>query len=142
VYLFGIIAHSLIEVASRSFYAQQDARIPLITSAVNAALFFIFAVALFSPLGAAGIALANTLSFTVEATLLIWLLNRRLPGHYHFGTQALRAIGSALIGAGIAYLIIHFSPISPLVTTLLAICIGGIAALPLVWKEMRILIKL
>jgi putative peptidoglycan lipid II flippase len=142
VYLFGIIAHSLIEVASRSFYAQQNARIPLITSAVNAGLFFIFALAFYAPIGAAGIALANTLSFSAEATLLLWLLDRRLPGQYHFVIPALRAGGSALIGAGVVYLILRFSPISPLLTALAAICLGGLAAMPLVWKEMRVLIRL
>ena len=40
-FLFGLIAHSIIEVGARSFYSIQNAKIPLIASAVTAIVFII-----------------------------------------------------------------------------------------------------
>ena len=75
---------------ARSFYAQQDARTPLFVAAINAAAYILFAVLLSPILGAPGIALANTLAFTGEALLLLYLFNRRLPGLLHLGKPLLQ----------------------------------------------------
>jgi len=77
-FLIGLMGHSLLEVASRSFYAQQNARVPLYAAALNAALYTMFGIVLMKPMGAMGISVGDSLAFTIEALLLLWILNYRM----------------------------------------------------------------
>ncbi len=79
-FLLGLMGHAWLEVAVRSFYAQQNARIPLIAASLQAVAFIALAVLLALTIGHVGIALADTFTFTGEALLLLFLLNRRFPG--------------------------------------------------------------
>jgi putative peptidoglycan lipid II flippase len=142
--LAGIIAHSLIEVAARSFYACKDARTPMLISGLNALIFTVIAVISLRPLGAPGIALANTLSYSIEAILLLYLLGRRLPARLIFENTLFRAVVAGLLGGGLVWFIQSGLPIHGH-TTVLAIAgmaIGTAAALPFIWKEARLLIRL
>jgi len=82
----GLIGHSIMEVLTRAFYAQQDTRTPVIIGVVAMVLNVLFSV-LFSrlfaqmgwfPLG--GLALANSLATALEATALFIFMRRRLNG--------------------------------------------------------------
>jgi putative peptidoglycan lipid II flippase len=77
--LLGLPAHAWIETAVRVLYSRLDARTPLWAAAATTALFILLCI-LFSPaLQYRGVALANTLSFSMEALLLLgWLRLRRL----------------------------------------------------------------
>ncbi len=77
MFLLGLVGHSLVEIAVRTFYAKQDARTPFIAAAFTAALFVGLCFALIPLMGHAGIALANSLAFTAEAVGLLWVLRRR-----------------------------------------------------------------
>ena len=77
MFLLGLVGHSLVEIAVRTFYAKQDARTPFIAAALTAALFVGLCFALIPLMGHAGIALANSLAFTAEAVGLLWVLRRR-----------------------------------------------------------------
>ena len=103
------MGYSLIEVASRAFYAQQNAIIPLWASFLTMVTFIILAIVLGYTLGAAGIALANGLTYTGEALLLWYLLNRRFPGVIAVQGTVLRAIPAALIGGLVVYVLLHLS---------------------------------
>jgi len=140
-YLLGLIGHSLLEVASRSFYAQQDARTPLYVAALNAGAYIIFAVVLARSLGAAGIALANTLAFTCEALLLLFLLNRRLPGLLRLGGTVSRVVLATLGGTLLAYLLLR-TPLPALPLAIGALAAGGITIVPFIWPEVKLLIRL
>jgi putative peptidoglycan lipid II flippase len=74
MFLPGIAGHSLVEIAVRTFYARQSPWLPLVGAILTALTFAGLCVLLVPPLGHAGIALANTLAFTVEAAGLLWLL--------------------------------------------------------------------
>lgn len=76
-YLLGLVGHALLEIAARAFYARQDARTPMWAAAGTALAFVALGRALTERYGHAGIALANTLAFTGEALVLLWLLRRR-----------------------------------------------------------------
>lgn len=76
-FLPGIAGHSLVEIAVRTFYAQQKPLAPIIAAALTATLFAVLCFLLVPGMGHAGIALANTLAFTAEAVGLLWLLRRR-----------------------------------------------------------------
>ena len=155
-YLLGLVGHSLLETASRSFYAQQDARTPLYVAALNAAAYVVFAVSLSRWLGPAGIALANSLAFTGEALLLLFLLNRRLrrppaPDRINatytpssllrVGNTLMRVILACLLGWLVAALVEQL-PLPALVSGLSALAAGGLVVLPFIWPELKILIKL
>jgi len=142
-FLVGLMGHSLIEVASRAFYAQQQALIPLGTSFLAMLAFFILAIGLGYALSAPGIALANGLAFTGEAALLWYLLNRRFKGVVEVRNTLIRAIPVALSGGLLVYALLRLAlPISGIVLGVLAIGVGGILVLPFILPELRLLIKM
>lgn len=84
-FLAGLTGHCLLEVANRSFYAQQDAASPFFATVLNFGLFIGFGYLLSRTIGVVGISFSDSLSFTVQAlVLIIWLRvdpserNRRL----------------------------------------------------------------
>ena len=77
MYLLGVVGHSLVETAARTFYARKDAITPLIAAGLTLAL-FISLWFVFKPwLGYIGIALANIVAYSVEALLLLFILWRQ-----------------------------------------------------------------
>ncbi len=150
-YLLGLAGHALLELAARSFYAQQDALTPLFASAINTAVYLAVAITLIATgarigargilTGVTGIGTANAVAFTTEATLLLILLKRRGKGVPSFGATGWRAPLAALLGAGIAAAVMAWAPMPLLARGTLAVAIGFIGALPLVWKESVALLK-
>ncbi|NJN43834.1 MAG: oligosaccharide flippase family protein [Anaerolineae bacterium] len=147
-YLLGLAGHALLEVAARSFYARQNALVPLGAAALNALLYLVFAISFSRWWGHTGIALANTTAFTIEALLLLWLLNRQVPGVVRMGSTGLRAVGAAIIGALVVaglLLVLPWTSWGVLYSALAgvgALAMGGLVVLPMIWPEVRVLIKL
>ena len=77
MFLLGLAGHSVVEIAARAFYAHQQVRPPLGAALLTAILFIALSSALVPLWGYVGIALANSLAFTLEALLLLYLLRRR-----------------------------------------------------------------
>jgi putative peptidoglycan lipid II flippase len=77
IFLLGLPAHALIEIAARSFYARQDARTPLWTAIWTAGAFLVLCFILTPVLGYRGVAVSNILAYSSEAVLLFALLRRR-----------------------------------------------------------------
>jgi putative peptidoglycan lipid II flippase len=102
-FLLGIVGHSLLEIAVRAFYAQQNARTPLVTSAFRITMFILVSVLLLRPLGVAGIALADTIAVTSEALILLALLNRKQPGLLRVERTLLRVALVSVVGALLVY---------------------------------------
>jgi putative peptidoglycan lipid II flippase len=140
-YLLGLAGHSLLEVAARSFYAMQDARTPLFAAALNALAYILFAIPLSRQLGHSGIALANSLAFSGEALLLLYLLNRKLPGILRVENTLLKVVGVSAAGMALVYGLMRL-PLPTLPVTLAALVVGGFAVLPFIWSEVKLLIKL
>ena len=147
-YLVGLMGHALLEVAARAFYAQQDARTPLLTAALMAVSFVILGVILGPRLGAPGISLANALAFTGEALLLLWLLNRRFPGIFQVRKTLFRvglASAGSTIGVLILLQILPFASMSTVMSVLITIGVlvaSGIVLIPFIWPEVKLLLKL
>jgi putative peptidoglycan lipid II flippase len=148
IYLLGLMGHALLEISVRSFYAQQNAITPLLAAALNAGMYLVVAVLLSRQLGFLGIALANTIAFTTEALLLLWLLNRQMPGLLRMGRTLLRAL---LVGSAAAfgvYLVLGALPLasmSIIFSTLAAtgvLAAGALVVLPFIWPEIRALLRL
>jgi putative peptidoglycan lipid II flippase len=79
-YTLGLAAHSCLELAARTFFAQQDTITPLLLAVASAALNIGLAVILMEPMGYGGLALANSLAVTMEVLALLIVLSRRLHG--------------------------------------------------------------
>lgn len=142
IYLFGLAGHALLEIGSRSFYAQKNALVPLIAAAINAAAYVVAAIWLAGRLGIEGIALANSLAFTAEALALLWLLNRAYPGLLQVRKTLVRVAMGTASGAGAAYLGMRLLPLPEITSTISAMLLGLAAALPFIWKEISVLFKL
>jgi putative peptidoglycan lipid II flippase len=144
VYLMGMTGHALLEVASRSFYARQNALIPLLAAALNAGMYILFAVNFSRLLGVAGIALANSLAFTFEASLLLYLLNSKIPGVLQIGKLLPRVLAVAtLVGAGVYGAVQYISlPLPEYIFGALVMGVGGLVLLPFILPELRVLVRL
>lgn len=77
-YALGLIGHSLLEVAARTFYAQQDTWTPLVVAIGAMAVGIAASVILRPVLGVGGLALANAIGVTVEVAALLIILRPRL----------------------------------------------------------------
>jgi putative peptidoglycan lipid II flippase len=140
-FLLGLVGHSWLEVGVRSWYATQNARVPLLGAIFMVSLYLPLALFLSEVFGHTGLALADTLAFTSQALLLLILLNRRHPGILRMRGTLLRAVLSALLGGAVVSATLML-PLPALPATALALAAGGLAALPLILPEIKMLIKL
>ena len=142
-YSLGLVAYSIIEVTSRAFYAQHNAWTPLFTITLTATAFIILGIPLAKGLGGPGIALANSIAFTLQLILMLWLLNRRLPGFAAAKSTLTRVVPVSLGGGAIVSVIYRFIPFETLgllTGTLLAVgtlCFCGLLILPFIWPEIQ-----
>jgi len=143
-YLVGLMGHCVVELGVRSFYAKQNARVPMLVSAMGFVVYLVLAMALMGTLNAGGIALSNSISYSIQALVLVVVLNRQLKEKFRvWGT-----FGRGLLGAGAAglaaWLIMSVLPIplSDLWLSLGAMAAGlGVGLVP-VWREVRSLLQL
>jgi putative peptidoglycan lipid II flippase len=103
-YSLGLVSHSVLEIIVRAFYAMQDTRTPVVIGVGAMSLNVVFSLVLpgmFEAIGwmpHGGLALANTLATTIEVSLLIYLMRRRLNGLE--GRVVLRGTVKSLVAAG------------------------------------------
>lgn len=79
-FTLGLITHAGLEVVARGFYADKDTMTPLFTAVAAAAVNLLLALALSTPWGVGGVALANSVAILVEVVLLLAILRRRWDG--------------------------------------------------------------
>jgi len=70
-FLVGLLGHIFLELGARIFFAQQNARIPLIGAGINLFLFIIFSNLLADLLGAVGVGFADAIAFSGQALFLM-----------------------------------------------------------------------
>jgi putative peptidoglycan lipid II flippase len=151
-YAVGLIGHSIMEVLTRAFYAQQDTRTPVLIGVIAMGLNVLFSI-LFSrlfaqigwfPLG--GLALANSLATALEAIALFLFMRKRLNGIEGKSIAAgawriaLSALGMAI---GLLFWIQATGNLTRPLVTLGGVVLGGIVYLMGVWMlrvpEMRMM---
>lgn len=109
-FLAGLIGHSLLEVAARTFYAQKNARIPLFASGITLVVFLGLGVVLAPRLGAPGIGLANSTAFSLEAVILFGIHYRRFPRIPGLSRTLFRAFIGTILGAAVILFSQHLFP--------------------------------
>ncbi len=142
LYLLGLAGHSWLEVGVRSFYARQDALTPLKIAFLQICTYLLLAVGLSAFMGVNGLALADSLTFTGQALLLLFLLQRLAPGILRVGDTLLRAGLGSILGGAAAYLALKFLPLPTLPLAFGALTLGGVIVLPFIWKEIKVLVRL
>jgi putative peptidoglycan lipid II flippase len=138
-FLVGLVAHSLIAVLARAFYARQDTLTPVLVAIgavlVNVTLAFI----LVDPLGLPGVALAIAIAAWLEAGALALLLHRRIA-QLRLGvvgrTAALTGVATvvaALVGVGVREFLIGATETLPTAIGLLIVILAVAGAFGLVF---------
>jgi putative peptidoglycan lipid II flippase len=107
-FLVGLVAHALIAVLARGFYALHDTRTPVLAAVMAVVINTTLAAALVGPLGLPGIALAIAIAAWLEATVVLVLLRRRV-GRLGFAAIAWLGIRVVLATAlaGLAGVVTH-----------------------------------
>ncbi|CAN5520309.1 murein biosynthesis integral membrane protein MurJ [soil metagenome] len=127
-FCIGLVAHALIAVLARAFYARQDTVTPVVAAIGAVVVNTSLAALLLGPLGLPGMALAIAVAAWLEAATLLVLLLRRVDGLRVDevlsvgGRAALATAAATAVALGVQRLI---------ATALLDVPIaGGLAALP------------
>jgi putative peptidoglycan lipid II flippase len=141
-FLAGLLGDTWLEVAVRSFYANQDTRTPLIAAFLQALTFVILSLILSPVIGLAGIPLSAALTFTTQALILLGILNRRYPSLLRVGTTLPRSLVSMLAAGIVAFAVMKFLPLSMLTAALAALVAGGVVAVFFIWPDIKLLLKL
>jgi putative peptidoglycan lipid II flippase len=143
-FLLGLMGQSILEVAARGHYARQNAVIPMIAAGLNVIVYLALSITLYRTIGVTGISLADSLAFTSEAILLLILLNRRMVRPVSIGNTLLRAILAGVVSASVVLLVLNAlsGRVPALYLSVFAMALGGLAALPFIWKELRLLFHL
>ncbi len=143
-YLVGLLGHSIVELGVRSFYAEQNAKVPMIVSGMGLIIYLGLAVLLMSPMGVGGISLANSISYSIQGILLFVLLNRGISQKFQVGKTFIRSLLSAVSAGLCLWLIVSVLPfsISPLILSISGIILAGIVSAVPIWREIRLLLKL
>lgn len=101
-YAFGLTSCCFIKILVNGFYAMQDTKTPVRTMFVSVGVNVILSLALMGPLKIGGLALASSLSATLNVALLYVSLRKRVGplGGRAFAAAAVRMVAAgALMGA-------------------------------------------
>ncbi|MDR1300489.1 MAG: murein biosynthesis integral membrane protein MurJ [Candidatus Nomurabacteria bacterium] len=144
-----ILVRSIFYLASRSFYAQQDTKTPLVISFVTIAIAVTCAIVFTQVLGmgAEGLALAQMIWAILEVSILFILMQARIKGLFtvDFWSAVFRMIISAIIVGVLAYVLANLLDLSfddqtlmTVVPKLLVITIVSLAVYLLLSKIFRL----
>jgi putative peptidoglycan lipid II flippase len=140
----GLAGHATVEIVDRVFYALHDTRSPVLVAVGAIALNIVLSLVLmqtwlhYDPEHAyGGLALANSIAALAEATILIHLIYKRLPGMAigSLTTAAIRMLAASLVmGLPVAWLAGQLEPLlgrygAPGEAVLLAVCVSSGAVL-------------
>ena len=86
-FALGLVAHAVVEIVVRVFYALHDTATPVVAGVATVALNILLSLALIGRLSFGGLALANSIATALEMLVLLILLARKVrapsqePGH-------------------------------------------------------------
>ena len=104
-FAIGLTAHVVVHVLTRAFYAMQDTRLPVAWAVLAVALNIGLMLLLVGPMGVGGLALALSISASVEVVGLLFSLRGRIGSIDGplLARSALRSTGGALLTAVILF---------------------------------------
>ncbi|HKO34617.1 MAG TPA: murein biosynthesis integral membrane protein MurJ [Candidatus Limnocylindria bacterium] len=125
-FAIGLVAHIVVHVLTRAFYAMQDTRTPVLWAIVAVAINVPLMAWLVGPMGVVGLALALSVSASLEVIGLLWALHSRIESIE--GASVLRSAARSAVGAGAAALTM-LGGLTLVETWLPALLEGGITRL-------------
>lgn len=144
-YAAGLLAHSLVEVTSRAFYALHDTRTPVtvgvIAMSLNVGFSLLFSSG-FARIGwmpHGGLALANSLATFLEMAGLLLLMRRKLGGLE--GRVVLPALLKVLLAAGGMALALWLWLAASAGRSMVIVALGGVALGGLVFAALLALLR-
>lgn len=143
-YLLTLTGFAVQEIAARSFYARKEPFFPLYAVGLRLVIFItigILALTFFKRFGAPMIAFAE-IALLVESIVLFSWLSKRMHEPLRVWSAVLKGLLAALLGGVTAYALAVYIPGSAVLTALLGMVIGGLVALPFIWSEIKLLLKL
>jgi putative peptidoglycan lipid II flippase len=143
-YLLTLTGFSIQEIAARSFYARKEPMFPLYAVILRLAIFItigILGLTFFKRIGAPVIAFAE-IALLVESIVLFSWLSKRTHEPLRVWSAVLKGFAAAVIGGLTTYALALYVPGSAVLTALLGMIVGGLVALPLIWSEIKLLLKL
>ena len=143
-YLLTLTGFAIQEIAARSFYARKEPMFPLYAVLLRLALFIgigVLGVTYFREIGAPVIAFAE-IALLIESIVLFSWLSQRTHEPLRAWSAVLKGLAAALVGGVTAYVLAVFAPGSAVLTALLGMIVGGLVALPIIWSEVKLLVKL
>jgi putative peptidoglycan lipid II flippase len=143
-YLLTLTGFSIQEIAARSFYARKEPMFPLYAVILRLAMFIgigYLGITYFKPIGAPIIALAE-IALLIESIILFGWLSNRTHEPIIVWSAVVKGLVAALIGGVAAYLLAVYVPGSAVLTALLGMLVGGLICLPIIWSEVKLLLKL
>lgn len=143
-YLLTLTGFSIQEIAARSFYARKEPMFPLYAVILRLALFVgigIAGITFFRQIGAPIIAFAE-IALLVEAIVLFGWLSNRMHEPIIVWSAVGKGVIAALIGGMTAYSLAVIVPGSAVLTALLGMVIGGLVCIPIIWPEIKLLLRL
>ncbi|HSO13842.1 MAG TPA: murein biosynthesis integral membrane protein MurJ [Anaerolineales bacterium] len=143
-YLLTLTGFSIQEIAARSFYARKEPMFPLYAVILRLALFVgigIAGITFFRQIGAPIIAFAE-IALLVEAIVLFGWLSNRMHEPIIVWSAVSKGVIAALIGGMTAYSLAVIVPGSAVLTALLGMVIGGLVCIPIIWPEIKLLLRL
>ncbi len=97
-YAPGLVGYSAVKIASPSFYALHDSRTPLVVSVVAVVTNVVLNLTLVQVMGYRGLAIGTAVAATLNAGLLLWILQTRLGGLE--ARRTMRTLLSILVASG------------------------------------------
>jgi putative peptidoglycan lipid II flippase len=141
-FLLGLVGDTWLEVAVRCHYANLDTRTPLVAAFLQVSAFILLCLVLPRWIGLAGIPLAAAITFTIQALALLLLMNRRYPGLMDVGSTAMRGVAAAVAAGAVGLAVLNYLPLGRATAAIAALVAGAAVAIPLVRRELRVLMRL
>lgn len=141
-YLVGLTSQCLLEVASRVFYAKQDAKTPLFATGLRMISFVVLSFIFLQHLGAVGLALADSLAITIELGILLIVMAKTMPQILHLRATIKRISMASVVSLGAFYASFFFLPFPLLLSTSGSVLAGFAISVPFIRKELRMLLHL
>jgi len=130
IFSVRLVGEALLEIGARLFYAQQDTVTPMVAAGLGQGISIGLAYLLIERYGVQGLAIATTVGFWLQSSLLLALAQRKLPGLLNRGLflSAGRAlVGTLLLSLAISGALVAFPPGNGRLRTTLAAGVAGAA---------------
>ena len=125
-FAIGLTAHIVVHVLTRAFYAMQDTRTPVLWAIIAVAINVPLMAWLVGPMGVEGLALALSISASLEVVGLLWALHNRIESIE--GAEVLRSAARSAVGA-VAAALIMLGGLTVVETWLPSLLEGGLSRL-------------